>query len=102
MPYEDWTEVWPRKLGLYWFYGYLHNKAIDRFPRLHLVVVEYNSQHFGTVYRTGRVSIKKSTGAYGLWKKIDTPDIPDMKNYEQHADRASSKVRKVRGMEFTE
>jgi hypothetical protein len=96
-----WYFTWPVKPGLYWFYGYVTNKAIDKFPRLHLVVVEYKSKLFGTVYRTGRTSLHQETGSYGMWKTIDVPELPPItEQFEQRAEAESRKMKPLKDLEF--
>lgn len=103
MSSKEWSHIPPRQRGLYWFYGYAQNKEIDRFPRLHLVVLEHSSAHFGYVYRTGRTTIKLETGAHGLWKEIECPEIPALTAaFEEAADHAAKKERKISELEFME
>lgn len=72
-----WSVRWPRKAGIYLFYGYPMNKEVDVFPRTLLVNVEYAGL-FGWKYRTMRASLMQSTGAEGVWAPIYVPDsIPD-------------------------
>ena len=79
---SDWTPRWPKKPGIYLFYGYQISKGVESFPRLHLVTVEYASDIFGVVYRTGRYTLKKSSGAYGMWKAVMVPTLPEINENE--------------------
>lgn len=93
--------MWPNKPGAYWFYGFAQNKEVDSFPRLHLVVVEYVSKLFGVRYMTGRSSLRKETGAYGLWTSMDVPDLPELDDvFERQADVAARKIKKMEDLEF--
>jgi hypothetical protein len=96
---SKWTSHWPKKPGIYLFYGYIVNKGVEAFPRLHLVTVEYVSDIFGAVYRTGRYSIKRGSGAYGMWKPIDVPDLPELN--ESAASNAAKNVRPIRKEEVS-
>lgn len=78
----DWTSRWPKKPGIYLFFGYQISKGVEAFPRLHLVTVEYVSDIFGVVYRTGRYTIKKSSGAYGMWMPVMVPSLPNINENE--------------------
>jgi len=96
---SKWTNIWPKKPGLYFFYGYPVNKGVDTFPRLYTVVVEYVSEIFGVVYRTGRTTLKKSSGAYGMWKIIEVPDLPPLN--EDKASDTSKNIKQIKNEEVS-
>ena len=74
-----WDKDWPKKAGIYIFYGYPMNRDVDVFPRTLLVNVEYAGL-FGWKYRTMRASITQATGAEGIWMKVFTPpELPSKK-----------------------
>ena len=76
---NEWSTVWPRKPGVYLFYGYIINAEVEPIPRLHLVTIEYVSKLFGIQYRTGRYTIKRDSGAYGVWMRVFVPDaLPEI------------------------
>ena len=103
MSSEQWRFRWPTDPGLYWFYGYATNKQIDKFPRLHLVVVEYKSPLFGVVYRTGRTSLHQETGSFGMWQTINVPVLPQItEQFEQRAEAEGKKLKPLRDLEFME
>jgi hypothetical protein len=95
-----WTSKWPKKQGIYLFYGYPNHIEVDGFPRLLLVTVEYNSPNFGTIYRTARMTITQATGAWGMWRPVDVPNLPDLKPLEEKAKKAGRKLRRLRPLEF--
>ena len=97
---EKWTTKWPSKVGLYLFHGYAINKVVESIPRTHLVMVEYVSDLFGVQYRTSRHTIKRETGAYGLWLKVLTPDLPVID--EEAAGKAAKYPRQVKEIKFME
>lgn len=74
-PGAEWTRQWPKKAGLYWFYGYPINKEVDGFARLLLVNVEYTGS-LGVRARTLRTTLKGETGCVGYWLPIDVPNLP--------------------------
>jgi len=97
---EKWTNTWPKKEGVYLFYGYAINKSVETFKRLHLVTVEYVSDVFGVQYRTSRHTIKKESGAYGMWKPIEIPDLPSVN--EVGADKAARRMQPIKDIRFVE
>lgn len=97
---DRWTTTWPRKPGVYLFYGYAINSTVEPIPRLHLVTVEYVSDIFGVQYRTSRYTIKRDTGAYGHWKKVIAPDLPSID--EEAAAKAVRYPRNIKELRFVE
>ena len=97
---EKWTTKWPRKPGVYLFHGYAINVVVESIPRTHLVTVEYVSDVFGVQYRTPRHTIKKETGAYGLWMKMLAPDLPVID--KEAAGKAAKYPRAVKEVTFVE
>jgi len=95
---DDWSSKWPKKPGVYLFYGYAINSEVEHIPRLHLVTVEYVSETFGVQYRTSRITIKKESGAYGMWQKVLAPDLPDIN--EERATRAARSTKIVEELQF--
>jgi len=96
-PLPDWTEGWPHDPGVYLFYGYPINAGVDRFPRAMIVTVEGHSDHFGTLYRTARSSLKKSTGAAGFFMPLMVPKVfPSEQELAAAAEEASEAVKKLR------
>jgi len=96
---EKWTAIWPKKPGIYLFYGYIISQKVEPFPRLHHVTVEYVSKTFGVQYRTARYTIKKESGAYGQWMKVLTPDLPTIN--EAMAAKAA-KTKDIKEIRFVE
>ncbi|MHC4371974.1 MAG: hypothetical protein ACYSW8_30585 [Planctomycetota bacterium] len=97
---EKWTAVWPRKPGVYLFYGYAINNQVEPLARLHLVTVEYVSEIFGVQYRTSRYTIKKETGAFGMWMKVLSPSLPGID--EEAASRAVRYPKDIKELRFVE
>lgn len=97
---EEWTTVWPKKPGVYLFYGYIMNNQVESLPRLHFVTVEYVSDLFGVQYRTSRHTIKKETGAYGMWMKVLQPELPSID--EEAASRAARYPKNIKELRFVE
>jgi hypothetical protein len=97
---EKWSAVWPKKEGVYLFYGYAINNNVEPLPRMHLVTVEYVSEIFGVQYRTSRYTIKRDTGAYGMWMKVLVPNLPSID--EEAASRATRYPRDVKELRFVE
>jgi hypothetical protein len=85
---------------VYLFHGYAINSIVEPIPRTHLVTVEYVSDVFGVQYRTSRHTIKKETGAYGLWMKVLAPDLPVID--EEAAGKAAKYPRPVKEVTFVE
>ena len=97
---EKWSDVWPRKPGVYLFYGYAINNSVEPLPRMHLVTVEYVSEIFGVQYRTSRHTIKKDTGAYGKWMKVLVPKVPGID--EESASRVARYPKNIKDLRFVE
>jgi len=96
-PLPDWSSVWPHEPGVYLFYGYPVNAGVDRFPRLILVTVEGYNDEFGTIYRTARSTLKKTTGAAGMFMPLLVPKVfPDDVDLTAAAEEASEAVKKLR------
>jgi len=85
---------------VYLFLGYVMNKEVEMFPRLHLVTVEYISKVWGAVYRTGRYTLKKESGAYGVWMPVEVPDLPDFNQYEERALKQARSVKPIKELAF--
>jgi hypothetical protein len=66
------------------------------------VTVEYVSKMWGVVYRTGRYTIKRESGAFGVWMPIEIPELPDFEQYEEKADAAARHLKPIRELEFIE
>jgi hypothetical protein len=91
-PMPDWSDVWPVHAGVYLFYGYPINKAVDQRPRLVLITVES-----GPVYRTPRTTMKKATGAAGFFMPLLSPRVyPDEGKLDKMAEAGLVKMRKHR------
>lgn len=91
-PLPDWSDVWPVHPGLYLFYGYPVNKAVEPMPRLMLVTVEH-----GPRYRTTRSTLKKTTGAAGFFMPLLSPEtFPDASKLEEIAETSLEKSRKMK------
>jgi len=97
---EKWSSTWPRKPGVYLFYGYAISQGAEPIPRLHLVTVEYVSEIFGVQYRTSRYTIKKETGAYGMWMPVVVPSLPDIN--DEQARKASRYMKPTKKLRFVE
>jgi len=97
---DKWTIVWPKKEGIYLFYGYAINNGVESFPRLHLVTVEYVSDIFGVQYRTSRHTIKKETGAYGMWMPVFAPKLPEID--DEAASKATRYPKELTELRFVE
>jgi hypothetical protein len=97
---EKWSDVWPRKPGIYLFYGYIMNNSVEPLPRMHLVTVEYVSEIFGVQYRTSRHTIKRDTGAFGMWMKVLAPELPSID--EEAASRVARYPRDIKELRFVE
>ena len=97
---DKWSATWPRKPGVYLFYGYAINNSVEPMPRLHLVTVEYVSEMFGVQYRTSRYTIKRDTGAFGMWMNVLVPTLPKID--EEAASRVTKHPREVRDIRFVE
>jgi len=97
---EKWTDTWPRKPGVYLFFGYAINSMVESLPRLHHVTVEYVSDIFCVQYRTSRHTIKRETGAYGKWMKLEAPDLPSID--EEAAGRACKYPKAAKEVRFVE
>lgn len=95
-----WSSVWPNKPGVYLFYGYAINKRVEQFPRIHLVTVEYVSDTFGVQYRTYRHTIKKESGAYGMWLSVMVPELPSIN--ENEASKVAGKSKGIKDVRFVE
>lgn len=96
-PLPDWTDVWPFEPGIYLFYGYPINKAVDRYPRHVMVTVESVSSNFGVVYRTPRSTLKKHTGAAGFFMPLLVPaESPAISDVESLGDEAAEAVSKLK------
>jgi hypothetical protein len=88
----DWSDVWPVHAGVYLFYGYPINKAVDQRPRLVLITVES-----GPVYRTPRTTMKKATGAAGFFMPLLSPEVyPDEAQLDKMGDAGIEKAKKHR------
>ena len=97
---NEWTSPWPRKPGVYLFFGYAISKGVEPIPRLHLVTVEYVSKIFGVQYRTSRYTIKKESGAYGMWMEVMAPMLPELD--EVKADKAARYTKEIKELTFVE
>ena len=97
---EKWTDVWPRKPGVYLFHGYAINNQVEPLPRLHLVTVEYVSEIFGVQYRTSRYTIKRETGAFGKWMRVLAPELPSID--EEAASRVARYPKDIKELRFVE
>lgn len=95
-----WSNAWPKKIGVYLFFGYAISKSVEPIPRLHLVTVEYVSKIFGVQYRTSRYTIKKESGAYGMWMPVVTPMLPELD--EEKADVAARYLKEIKELTFVE
>ena len=95
-----WSNEWPRKIGVYLFFGYVISKGVETIPRLHLVTVEYVSKIFGVQYRTSRYTIKKESGAYGMWMEVMAPMLPELD--EVKADKAARYTKEIKELTFVE
>ena len=95
-----WSNEWPRKIGVYLFFGYAISKGVEPIPRLHLVTLEYVSKVFGLQLRTSRYTIKKESGAYGMWMEVMAPMLPELD--EVKADKAARYTKEIKELRFVE
>ncbi len=97
---SKWVTRWPKKPGAYLFYGYAISKSAEHLPRVHFVIVEYVSDVFGVQYRTSRYTIKKESGAYGMWLPVIVPELPELD--EDAASKAARYLKEIKELRFVE
>ena len=73
-----WSEEWPTKEGMYWFYGW-RSEFWDQQPKLRVVKVQHTGQDTKPypTYICDGAFLYKSEGANGLWLSIDMPQLPE-------------------------
>ena len=76
----EWTAKWPTEEGQYWFYGWYWKWEIKEKAPPHLSCVGVYTYAFKNDIRyvsNGLVMHKDEEG-YGLWAKVEFPDLPDL------------------------
>ena len=71
----SWTDKWPTKKGLYWFYGYRFTPFKDEKPELCLVEVFKIVN--GVAHVTKGHFLYKEEGATGLFTPAECPPVPE-------------------------
>jgi hypothetical protein len=80
---SKWTTKWPKKNGLYWFYGWRYGRQYQLkgepiAPELSLVEARKISN--GMMYVVRGIFWGPSEGGIGLFCKADLPVLPDVKH----------------------
>ena len=77
-----WTTEWPTEDGEYWFYGWRDHYEISdmRPPQIHCVRVL--GIPGGVIYANGSEPMFRSHRAYGVWTKVDFPELPEIERPE--------------------
>jgi hypothetical protein len=76
----EWTTEWPIEEGLYWFYGWIYGRKLDKEPKLELVKALWlGSVEKGSMsFTTNGGFLYKSEGGEGYFQKIIQPALPDL------------------------
>ncbi len=72
-----WTEAWPTKPGMYWFYGWPYGKDEknpEEKPELNLIEIRAISNGV-MVIRSGQFWFKRE-GGVGKFTEVDLPELP--------------------------
>lgn len=79
-----WQDEWPKKKGLWWFYGWCFGKKglTERKPELCLVDVGGTAQKGVFSYVTNGHFLYKTEGATGKWQKAVLPELPKLREGE--------------------
>ena len=79
-----WTTEWPTEEGRYWFYGWYWRWQIDAgWPPCLSYVGVYTYDHTsGIRYVAEGLMMEKKDGGYGLWTKVEFPELPEIERPE--------------------
>ena len=77
-----WTKEWPKKKGLYWFYGWLHNsKKCNRKPELSIITVFKDGAGKIVYVCESSFLARKDKKNIGKFLKIKIPLLPDLSEF---------------------
>ena len=78
-----WATEWPTEAGDYWFYGWLDHCDISNMVSPMIYFIEVWGLRIGEkAYTWGNEHLKKDQGGYGLWTKIEFPELPEIERPE--------------------
>lgn len=76
----EWTTEWPTEEGLYWFYGWMFGRRLEKSPKLDIIkTIRLGSAEKGSMtYISNGSFVYESEGGEGYFQKMTQPVLPDL------------------------